>query len=136
MLDSEIQYYSPNKSNYILWLTPYCLFTSLLTFYRQQYVISSSEFLLFLTSVIHWSNPSYGWKRNLDMFISTVNLITHLYYIYISICNTAFYCAIITLIAFYISLNYSSYIMHSIGWIFACTGNIYLSNCLSNCLCY
>jgi len=136
MLDSKIQYYSPNKSKYILCLTPMCLFTSLLTFYRQQYAISSCEFCLYITSVIHWSNPSYGWKRNLDIFISTVNIITHLYYIYISMCNIAFYCAIITLISFYISLTYSSYTMHGIAWIFACTGNIYLSSCLSNCLYY
>jgi hypothetical protein len=123
-------YYIDNKSNYILYLTPFCLYTSLLNLYRKQYILYIIELCVFISSFIHWSNPTYGWKRTIDITVVSIGIISHLYYMYINICFITFYCNIITLSSLYISINYSSYNMHFIAWIFACLGNICLSNCL------
>ena len=130
-MNLEIEYYNSKKSKYILYLTPFCLCTSLLNLYRHHYILFSIEFFVFSTSVFHWYNPYYGWKRNLDICGVLVGIITHLYFIYISMCYTSFYCNIITLTSLSLSLIKSSYMFHCIGWICACLGNIYLSNCIT-----
>ena len=127
----ELQYYNFEKSKYILYLTPFCLCTSLLNLYRGHLILYIIEFAVFSSSVLHWYNPCYGWKRNLDISVVLFGIITHLYYIFISKCYTSLYCSTITLTSLSLSLIKRSYMFHCIGWIFACLGNIYLSNCIT-----
>ena len=46
--------------------------SSLVCFYYKDYPTFFLMSLLFLTSIHHWNNPSYGWKRTLDMVVCKV----------------------------------------------------------------
>ena len=52
--------YSKN-SKYILYITPGSLITSIIAYNRNQYTLSYAELSIFISSILHWYKPRYGY---------------------------------------------------------------------------
>lgn len=123
----ELNYFDPAKSKIILYMTPGALISGIVAYYRYKSVQAYAEFAVFIMSVLHWHNPQFGWRRNLDMITVQFSLCTHLWLFYQSNCLPAFILMIIALGCFYLSLRKKSFIMHGFGWITSCSSNIVLA---------
>jgi len=63
----------PNEHTKYLFYSSFLMgASSLVCFYYKDYPTFFLMSLLFLTSIHHWNNPSYGWKRTLDMVVCKV----------------------------------------------------------------
>ena len=51
--------------------------------YHKLYYLSTSTFLILLTSINYWRYPIKGFRRNLDITIVHLSLLLHLYYCYL-----------------------------------------------------
>lgn len=110
------------------------LFTALYALYRQHYSLIVVPGSVFLTSINYWRNPTYSWRRYLDM---TVVKTTMVYQIYVGY-NAQFinHCLAywsLAIIAYLFSIHYhkkghgwlSTY-LHMLLHIFANLGNVVL----------
>ena len=61
---------------YFAWLS---LFSSLVGIYYGHYDLAFFTFLIFLTSLFYWRNPTYSWRRNLDIIVVQIGIIWHTY---------------------------------------------------------
>ena len=124
---NEYTHFDSAKSKIILYMTPGALITGVLAYSRYKYVQAYAEFAVFFMSVLHWHDPKFGWRRNLDMITVQLSLWTHICLFYQSGCFPAFILMMIALGCFYLSLSKKSFIMHGLGWITSCSSNIVLA---------
>jgi len=54
-------------SEVLFWISFLIFFTTIYAFSKQKYDISVICFLIFLTSINHWRDPRFGFRRNIDM---------------------------------------------------------------------
>jgi hypothetical protein len=89
-----------NQSN-LIYRTSYLLaFSSVYGFYKGHYM-SIFPFLSFLSSVNHWRDPRYDWKRSIDLIVVRNSITVHsilaysmkysLYYYYLLAVSLALY---------------------------------------------
>lgn len=67
-----IDYVIPHKNGFTdyLYYTSYFIgLSSLVSYYHGDYTTFLFMFFLFLTSINYWKNPSYGIRRNVDLFL-------------------------------------------------------------------
>jgi hypothetical protein len=62
---------SKSLSAPVFYLSFLILLTSVFAFYKRNYIIGAWTFAAFCTSLVHWSDPRYGYKRDLDKFVVT-----------------------------------------------------------------
>lgn len=122
--------YDPKWSNIILFITPYCLFTGLISAYYGYWDTAISEVAVFTTSFLHWRNPQPGWYivRILDITVVHISGAIHISAIWHSSSSEAFLLMVISIICFMFSMINNSYKHHISGWIFACTSNLLLTH--------
>ena len=123
----ELYYFDPAKSKIILYMTPGALISGLIAYSRYKSVQAYAEFAVFVMSVLHWHDPQFGWRRNLDMITVQLSLWTHIWLFYQSGCFPAFILMMIALGCFYLSLRKRSFIMHGLGWLISCSSNLVLA---------
>jgi hypothetical protein len=85
------------RTSYLILLSSYS------AWYNNLVVCLALSLLVFITSVMYWSNPTNGWKRKLDMTCVMVSLIYQLCYLALWLDLEAYlaYLACITLMALY-----------------------------------
>lgn len=57
-----------HHANLMLCVSLFCLPASFFAIYKEHYDLALVPFGVFLTSVNYWRHPTYGWRRNVDMF--------------------------------------------------------------------
>ena len=123
----ELYHFDPAKSKIILYITPGALITGLIAYSRYKFVQAYAEFAVFFMSILHWHDPKFGWRRNLDMITVQLSLWIHIWLFYQSGCFPAFILMMVAVGCFYLSLHKSSFIMHGLGWITSCSSNLVLA---------
>ena len=120
--------YHPYWNNIILRITPACLFTGIIAASLGQWPTAISEIAVFISSVLHWSNPVYySYRRSFDLFVVNTSLIIHIYTMWKTFAIAAFIVILLSISSFSWSLYYGSYKHHIIGWILACISNLLLA---------
>ena len=127
IVNKELNYFDTAKSKTILYLTPGALISGIIAYSRYKFIQAYAEFAVFVMSVLHWHNPQFGWRRNLDMITVQFSLWTHIWLFYKSNCLPAFILMMIASGFFYLSLHKRSFIMHGLGWITSCCSNLVLA---------
>jgi len=136
-ITNESQFvYNANQINY-LFKTSFCsLFSGLYAFYNNKYEFSFTPILIWLTSINYWRNPTPGWRRNVDIIVST-SVIANQYfkaykyqyaYIYYPLMTLSISCYPISNYYYYNNNIWNSVYFHSFMHIFANLSNIILSS--------
>jgi len=70
---------TPNQS-LVLWTTSwYTGYSSLVAYEKKLYDLSFFSFLVFITSLLYWRKPRKNIIRTIDMSISTITLLYHIW---------------------------------------------------------
>lgn len=65
--DAEKSFLPKDQSDLLFWTSFLILFTAIYAFIKRKYDISAFCFLVFITSLNHWRDPQFGFRRNLDV---------------------------------------------------------------------
>jgi len=65
--DAEKPFLSKDQSDLLFWISFLILFTAIYAFIKRKYDISAICFIVFITSLNHWRDPQFGFRRNLDI---------------------------------------------------------------------
>jgi hypothetical protein len=64
-------------SRYIYATSYISMASSIYGFTRGHHGLATLQFFTFLTSVLYWCKPLYGWRRNLDISAVVITTISH-----------------------------------------------------------
>ena len=70
------------QSNVIFALSFLIGLTAIFAFYKKRYDLSLICVVVLITSLVHWNDPQYGFRRNLDIFAVCIGFV---YLVYLGI---------------------------------------------------
>ena len=70
------------QSNVIFAFSFLIVLTAMYAFYKKRYDLSLICVIVLITSLVHWNDPQYGFRRNLDIFAVCMGF---LYLVYLGI---------------------------------------------------
>ena len=73
---SQVKEFLPkDQANILFVLSFLILFTAIYAFSKKSYDVFVFCVLVFLTSINHWRDPQFGFRRNVDMFVVNLGFI-------------------------------------------------------------
>lgn len=67
-LNEEVPFLPKNQSDLLFWISFLIGFTAIYAFIKKKYDIFVICIIVFITSLNHWRDPMFGFRRNIDMF--------------------------------------------------------------------
>lgn len=111
------------------------LFGAIIAAYKNYYAMSILSLIVWGTSLLYWSNPTYGIRRNIDIFFVMCALGLHLWNAFYSTHKIPYYILTTIGVAFYSVGAY--YQRHNLAWA-ACFfhGGVHVLAHISNLILY
>lgn len=115
--------------SWLLYITPLALFTGVFAWIHGELVLACTEWAVFVTSVLYWSDYTNRRRRLLDIVTVQVCLWTHILRCIQNVQHDqmrvlAAYAA--AAIAYSISVQLNTFVVHALVWMFGAIGNILL----------
>lgn len=70
-------------ANFIYNLAPLSFISSAIAFYRGHYDLFIVPLSVGCTTLLFWKEPTYGWRRNTDIIVSSCGLLYQIYRVYL-----------------------------------------------------
>ncbi len=70
---------SLDKARAVKYCSSLCVLSGLYAIYSGNSELAKVPFSVFVTSILYWSNPIYGWRRNLDIITTQICLWWQIY---------------------------------------------------------
>jgi hypothetical protein len=73
--EPRVEFFPKEQSNVIFAFSFLIGLSAIYAFYKKQYDIFLVSILIFITSLDHWRDPQYGFRRNLDIFVVSAGFV-------------------------------------------------------------
>jgi len=74
-INEEVPFLPKDQSDILFWLSLLIGVTAIYAFHKKQYDAGVLCIIILLTSLNHWRDPKFGFRRNVDMFVVCVGFI-------------------------------------------------------------
>jgi hypothetical protein len=78
--ETRVEFFPKEYSNLIFALSSLIALSAIYAFYKKKYDIFLLCVLILITSLDHWRDPQYGFRRDLDVFVVCVGFV-YLFYL-------------------------------------------------------